>query len=128
MFNVTIIKLKDLIKIGIILILVYIFSNYIIKGFKTKCLADLSFEYDSIYFIEAGIEKQSNIIKSISKFENNTNDKISGVIPSFNNIFDIKSIINIGSNMFYLSGQKNQVLGSTDISKTEEEEKNNRYR
>jgi len=31
MFNVTIIKLKDIVKIGIILILIYVFSRFILK-------------------------------------------------------------------------------------------------
>ena len=43
MFNFTIIKLKDIIKIGVILILIYVFSNFILKTFKENNLFEKYF-------------------------------------------------------------------------------------
>ena len=57
MFNVTIIKLKDIIKIGVILILIYVFSNFILKTFKENNLLSYSLKFDSVDFVKKGIEK-----------------------------------------------------------------------
>ena len=38
MFKVTIIKLKDIVKIGIILILIYVFSTFILKNSSVSFL------------------------------------------------------------------------------------------
>lgn len=125
MFNVTIIKLKDIIKIGIILILIYVFSNFILKNFRTKSLLNTSYNFDSINFVKTGIEKQSIIIKNISKEANSTSgERIE--IKSNNDLFDIKSILKSGSNLFLLKNNENND-GQDDI-KVAEDDKENRSR
>ena len=126
MFNVTIIKLKDIIKIGIILILIYVFSNFILKNFRKNNLLNTSYNFDSINFIKTGIEKQSIIIKNISKEANSTSDERTETKSKTNELFDIKSILNIGSNLFLLKNSENND-GQDDI-KAVEGDKENRSR
>ena len=125
MFNVTIIKLKDIIKIGIILILIYVFSNFILKNFRKNNLLNTSYNFDSINFIKTGIEKQSIIIKNISKEANSTSDERIDLISN-NDLFDIKSILKSGSNLFLLKNNENND-GQDDI-KDAEGDKENRSR
>jgi len=126
MFNVTIIKLKDIIKIGIILILIYVFSNFILKNFRTKNLLDTSYNFDSINFVKTGIERQSNIIKNISKETDSTSDEKKKIASKNNDLFDIKSILNIGSNVFSLEDIEN--IDGQDDTKVAEGDKENRSR
>ena len=140
MFNVTIIKLKDIIKIGIILILIYVFSNFIFKNFKTKSLLNTSFNLNSVNFVKTGIERQSNIIKYISKEElrKETNEKINNnanielsrdTEEDKDKLFDIESILNIGANVFTLNqikdldGQDNINVADNNNIPVEKEEK-----
>ena len=105
MFNVTIIKLKDIVKIGIILILIYVFSNFFIKNFK---LSINSLKFDSINFIKKGIGQQSNIIKNISNEKNiQTDEKI---IETERNkeLLEISSILEQGANIFSLEVNENE--------------------
>lgn len=125
MFNVTIIKLKDIIKIGIILILIYVFSNFILKNFRTKSLLNTSYNFDSINFVKAGIEKQSIIIKNISKEANSTSDERIDLISN-NDLFDIKSILKSGSNLFFFKNNENN--DGQDNIKVAEGDKENRSR
>ena len=105
MFNVTIIKLKDIVKIGIILILIYVFSNFIIKNFKNPFD---SLKFDPINFIKKGIGQQSNIIKEISNEKNSPTDE--KVIGNERNkeLIEISSVLEQGSNIFSLVDKKNR--------------------
>lgn len=107
MFNVTIIKLKDIIKIGVILILIYVFSNFILKTFKTKNLLSYSLKFDSVNFVKKGIEEESSIINNVSN-ENNLGDKNIKSEEKDKYILDIKSILTIGANIFSLGDKKNR--------------------
>ena len=102
MFNVAIIKLKDIIKIGVILILIYVFSNFILKTFKTKNLLSYSLKFDSVDFVKRGIEKESSIINSISNENSSSNENIKSEEKD-KNILDIKSILAVGANIFSLN-------------------------
>lgn len=105
MFNVTIIKIKDIVKIGIILILIYVFSNFMIKNFK---LSINSLKFNSINFIKKGIGQQSNIIKNISNEKNiQTDEKI---IETERNkeLLEISSILEQGANIFSLEINENE--------------------
>lgn len=105
MFNVTIIKLKDIVKIGIILILIYVFSNFIIKNFKNTFD---SLKFDSINFIKKGIGQQSNIIKEFSNEKNTpTDEKVMGNEKN-KELLEISSILEQGSNIFSLVDKKNR--------------------
>ena len=105
MFNVTIIKLKDIVKIGIILILIYVFFNFIIKNFKNTFD---SLKFDSINFIKKGIGQQSNIIKEFSNEKNiQTDEKVMGNEKN-KELLEISSILEQGSNIFSLGDKKNR--------------------
>ncbi len=105
MFNVTIIKLKDIVKIGIILILIYVFSNFMIKNFK---LSINSLKFNSINFIKKGIGQQSNIIKNISNEKNiQTDEKIIGTERN-KELLEISSILEQGANIFSLEVSENE--------------------
>ena len=119
MFNVTIIKLKDIIKIGVILILIYVFSNFILKTFKTNNLLSYSLKIDSVDFVKRGIEKESSIINNI--LNNNSSSNENKKLKEDNyNFLDIKSILNVGSNMFSLKP-------SEKIDDGQDGDKKNRY-
>ena len=105
MFNVTIIKLKDIIKIGVILILIYVFSNFILKTFKTKNLLSYSLKFDSVDWVKRGIEKESSIIKNVSN-ENNRAEKNIKSEEKDKYILNIKSILTIGANIFSIGDKK----------------------
>ena len=126
MFKVTIIKLKDIIKIGIILILIYVFSNFILKHFRKNNLLNTSYHFDSIIFVKAGIERQSNIIKEFSKDNNTKINQKKEKLEKNDELFDIKTILNIGSNLFLLKNSENND-GQDDI-KAVEGDKENRSR
>lgn len=101
MFNVTIIKLKDIIKIGVILILIYVFSNFILKTLKANNILSYSLKFDSVDFVKKGIEKESSIINNILNDNNSSNEYLKDEEKS-NYFLDIKSILNVGSNLFSL--------------------------
>ena len=119
MFNVTIIKLKDIIKIGIILILIYVFSNFILKTFKENNLLSYSIKFDSVDFVKRGIEKESSIINNILNNNSLSNENIKLKEKNYN-FLDIKSVINVGSNMFSLKP-------SEKIDDGQDGDKKNRY-
>ena len=109
MFKVTIIKLKDIVKIGIILILIYVFSRFILKN-AISYIANLTRENNN-KIILCGINSESNIIKYVSKNSNNEiNTKIKQTEE--NNIFGLQEILENGSNIF----------GTKNIEKTDGQE------
>ena len=122
MFNVTIIKLKDIIKIGVILILIYVFSNFVLRNLRIENIQNTSFELNSISMIKNGIEHQSSIIKNTSQNEKKNTTK------KREELFDIKSIINIGSSIFSLKqsektddGQDNAKVTNQDAQIEQQE-------
>ncbi len=126
MFKVTIIKLKDIVKIGSILILIYVFSRLI--GKKLIINNPFNFEKFSIYeYSKNIINEESNIIKNISennidvqKTEENQQDKEKAKITSK---------LKIGSNIFKVeenklekeqtSSETTQNIENTNVQKTE---------
>ena len=105
MFNVTIIKLKDIVKIGIILILIYVFSHFMIKNLT---ISVNSLKFDPINFIKKGIGQQSNIIKSISNDKNFQTDEIKTEIEKNKEFLEISSILEQGTNIFSLKDNGNE--------------------
>ena len=103
MFKVTIIKLKDIVKIGIILILIYVFSIFILKNmihfivnYKNK---------NSDKFLLLGINSGSDIIKYFS-----TNDKDAIEKTNENSIIGMQKILETGS-PFFDSKNLGEVIG-----------------
>ena len=105
MFNVTIIKLKDIVKIGIILILIYVFSHFMIKNLTISLN---SLKLDSINFIKKGIGQQSNIIKNISNDKNIQTEERTTKIKKNKELLEISSILEQGTNIFSLGDKKNR--------------------
>lgn len=100
MFNVTVIRLKDIVKIIIIVITIYILSRFIFKNISIKDYLNQSINFNTNEFIKFGINTESNIIKNISrnktKIENEETEETEEDIKEFS----IKSILQIGSNLF----------------------------
>lgn len=93
MFKVTIIKLKDIIKIGIILILIYVFCRFIPK----KISKINSYSFFNIYEIsKVLINQESNIIKNVSTSKLAQEDNI----KNNKEISKIENIVKVGSNIF----------------------------
>ena len=101
MFNFTIIKLKDIIKIGVILILIYVFSNFVFKIFKDKKSLNNFSNNNSITFLKRSIEKESSIINNTLKIKN-TNVQAENSQEKENKLLDINSVLTIGANIFSL--------------------------
>ena len=125
MFKVTIIKLKDIVKIGIILILIYVFSIFILKNmihfivnYKNK---------NSDKFLLLGINSGSDIIKYFS-----TNDKDAIEKTNENSIIGMQKILETGSpffdskNLGEVIGQEGKIIENKDknFESIEENEKN----
>ena len=94
MFKVTIIRLKDIVKIGIILILIYVFSRFIFKNFK-NCINTVKCG-NSPKVLLFGINSESNIIKYISKYNKNDNnakieEKDEGTVVGLKTILETSS-------------------------------------
>ena len=121
MFNVTIIKLKDIIKIGVILILIYVFSNFVFKMFKDQKALDNLPKNNSVAFIKKSIEKESSIINNTLKTQN-TNVDVENLKEENNKLLDINSFLIVGANIFSL--KQNESNGQVE----NEADKNERYR
>ena len=99
MFKVTIIKLKDIVKIGVILILIYVFSRFMVKKVQLNNYFNFN-GFNTYEFSKKVINEESSIIKNISqnnKEENVNNEEISkihNIIKVGSNIFNIKEIAN----------------------------------
>lgn len=96
MFNVTVIRLKDIVKIVIVLITIYILSKFIFKDVSIKNNLSQSINFQTIDFVKLGINTESNIIKYIS---NQEAEKTEEIEEDDKNI-SIKKILQIGSNLF----------------------------
>ena len=99
MFNVTIIKLRDVFKIIFILIIIYLLSKFIFKNVSIKKNINISTITSSNEFLTSGINNESNIIKNISK-ENVVKDEQTEDIEENETDLLLKNILKVGSNIF----------------------------
>ena len=127
MFKVTIIRLKDIVKIGIILILIYVFSRFIFNNFK-NCIINLK-NVNNDRFLLFGINSESNIIKYVSK--NNKNEIYTRTEEkNANNILGLQTILETGSNIFNkkkieeIDGQEVAILEEKEAENLEKEDSN----
>ena len=75
MFSVTVIKLKDIVKIGIILFLIYVFCKLIFND-NLKNRLNYMFDLNNAELVKVGINSELNFIKIISESdEKNTEEK-----------------------------------------------------
>lgn len=130
MFNVTIIKLKDIIKIGVILILIYVFSIFIYNNLKIKEGLTIPVNFDSSNIIKNGLEQQLGIMQNTLDEESISKSKIKEELKENKDFFKIRKILNFGSNIFSLEnseikiGQdKENVIENNEDELKEEEQK-----
>ena len=66
MFNVTVIKLKDIIKIIAIVSMIYILGNFVFKNIQYKNYFNQSININMDEFVKMGLNKESSIFRYIS--------------------------------------------------------------
>ena len=118
MFNVTIIKLRDVFKIIFILIIIYLLSKFIFKNVSIKKNINISTITSSNEFLTSGINNESNIIKNISK-ENVVKDEQTEDIEENETDLLLKNILKVGSNIFNVKELEIDI-GQDDSVKQEE--------
>lgn len=124
MFNVTVIKLKDLIRYIIRVIIIFfiiyfiyriIFEKNIIKKFFSKTI---NIDNENIGYV--GIDNESAIIKNISKNKSNNIEQK----EKRNKIMSIKSILQIEASAFRVEKDENNLEQENEEIKNEEIVKN----
>lgn len=132
MFNVTIIKLKDVVKIVIILISIYVLSKFVFKNISIKNYLNQSISFNISDFIKFGINTESNIIKNISNQEiQNETEKTEENGENFE-LEAVQSILHIASSIFEAQGveqdlgqeEKKDVNVAKNTNETKEQETN----
>lgn len=109
MFNVTVIKGKDLIKILLVVITIYIFSRFILKKISVNEFFNYKVNINICEFSKLGINTESNIIKNISKY-NQENEKTEDVEEGAKKN-STEYILRVGSNLFKTKEQgKNEEI------------------
>ncbi len=117
MFNVTVIRLKDIAKILLIVIAIYILSKFILKNLSLKEHLNKSINVNDSSFIKLGIDMESNIIKNISK-TNLPDEKTEDIENNFKTD-SLKSMLKMGLNLFNTEEAERSV-GQEIEEKTEE--------
>ena len=117
MFNVTVIRLKDIAKILLIVIAIYILSKFILKNLSLKEHLNKSINVNDSSFIKLGIDMESNIIKNISK--TNLDDEKTEDIENNFKTDSLKSMLKMGLNLFNTE-EAEQSIGQEIEEKTEE--------
>ena len=117
MFNVTVIRLKDIAKILLIVIAIYILSKFILKNLSLKECLNKSININDSSFIKLGIDTESNIIKNISK--NNLDDEKTEDIENNFKTDSLKSMLKMGLNLFNTE-EAERSIGQEIEEKTEE--------
>ena len=117
MFNVTVIRLKDIAKILLIVIAIYILSKFALKNLSLKECLNKSININDSSFIKLGIDTESNIIKNISK--TNLDDEKTEEIENNFKTDSLKSMLKMGLNLFNTE-EAEQSIGQEIEEKTEE--------
>lgn len=117
MFNVTVIRLKDVAKILLIVIAIYILSKFILKNLSLKECLNKSININDSSFIKLGIGTESNIIKNISK--TNLDDEKTEEIENNFKTDSLKSMLKMGLNLFNTE-EAERSIGQEIEEKTEE--------
>ena len=117
MFNVTVIRLKDVAKILLIVIAIYILSKFILKNLSLKECLNKSININDSSFIKLVIDTESNIIKNISK--TNLDDEKTEEIENNFKTDSLKSMLKMGLNLFNTE-EAERSIGQEIEEKTEE--------
>ena len=100
MFSVTVIKLKDIVKIGIILFLIYVFCRLIFND-NLKNRLNYMFDLNNNQLIKVGIDNELNFIKIICENDEKNTEEKTEEVEEPDDIAFSKSILKFGSNIFY---------------------------
>lgn len=129
MFNVTVIRLKDIIKIIAIVIIIYVLSKFVFSSVPNQNGFSQSISISTTELIKLGINTESSIFKNVLNYKEAETEKTEEVEADFKNI-SAKSILNIGSNIFKTNKQEqivgqdlNQVNENTETNTNSEEQK-----
>ena len=129
MFNVTVIRLKDIIKIIAIVIIIYVLSKFVFSSVPNQNGFSQSININTTELIKLGINTESSIFKNVLNYKEAETEKTEEVEADFKNI-SAKSILNIGSNIFKTNKQEqivgqdlNQVNENTETNTNSEEQK-----
>ena len=123
MFNVTVIKLKDIIKIIAIVSMIYILGNFVFKNIQFKNYFNQSININMDEFVKMGLNKESSIFRYISGEKEAEQERTEEVEADLKNI-SAKTILTISSKVFGTK-EKEQNLGQEQNEIPQEEQKTN---
>ena len=109
MFNVTVIRLKDIIKIIAIVIIIYILGNLVFKNIQFKNYFNQSININTDKFIKMGINTESSVFKYVLGNGEAEQERTEEVEADLKNI-SAKTILNISSKIFETK-EKEQTFG-----------------
>lgn len=123
MFNVTVIKLKDIIKIIAIVSMIYILGNFVFKNIQYKNYFNQSININMDEFVKMGLNKESSIFRYISGEKEAEQERTEEVEADFKNV-SAKTILTISSKVFETK-EKEQNLGQEQNEIPQEEQETN---
>ena len=123
MFNVTVIRLKDIIKIIAIVIIIYILGNFVFKNIQFKNYFNQSININMDEFVKMGLNKESSIFRYISGEKEAEQERTEEVEADFKNV-SAKTILTISSKVFETK-EKEQNLGQEQNEIPQEEQETN---
>ena len=123
MFNVTVIRLKDIIKIIAIVIIIYILVYFVFKNIQFKNYFNQSININMDEFVKMGLNKESSIFRYISGEKEAEQERTEEVEADFKNV-SAKTILTISSKVFETK-EKEQNLGQEQNEIPQEEQETN---
>ena len=123
MFNVTVIRLKDIIKIIAIVGIIYILGNFVFKNIQFKNYFNQSININMDKFVKMGLNKENSIFRYISGEKEAEQERTEEVEADFKNV-SAKTILTISSKVFETK-EKEQNLGQEQNEIPQEEQETN---
>lgn len=105
MFNVTVIRLKDIAKIIAIVSCIYLFGNFIFGNFSMRSLLNYNININTDEIIRLGFTTESCIFKGVLEEDVERTEEVEADFKDLST----KSILNIGSNIFKIKGQEQKI-------------------
>ena len=99
MFNVTVIRLKDIAKIIAIVVIIYILGNFVFKNSQLRNYFNQSININTDKFIKMGLNTESHIFKYVLGQEEAKQERTEEIEEDLKNI-SVKTILNISSKIF----------------------------
>ena len=121
MFNVTVIRLRDIVKILALVIIIYILGNFIFNNIQIKNRFNQIISLDIGCLIKIGINSESSIFKYVLDDKEAEHEKTEEIEAGYKDI-QAKTILNIGTTIFDAK-ENDQEIGQ-DSDKEEEKSQN----